>query len=51
MVKRYELEDRQWDRIASVLPGKAGGSGPDGGGQPVVRERGFVGSAVRGALA
>ena len=27
MVKRYELEDRQWDRIAPVLPGKAGDPG------------------------
>lgn len=27
MVKRYELEDWQWDRIASVLPGKAGDPG------------------------
>ena len=27
MVKRYELEDRQWDRIAAVLPGKAGDPG------------------------
>jgi transposase len=27
MVKRYELEDRQWNRIAPVLPGKAGDPG------------------------
>jgi transposase len=27
MVKRYELEDGQWDRIAPVLPGKAGDPG------------------------
>ncbi len=27
MVKRYELEDQQWDRIAPVLPGKAGDPG------------------------
>ena len=27
MVKRYELEDQQWDRIASVLPGKVGDPG------------------------
>jgi transposase len=27
MVKRYELEDRQWERIARLLPGKAGDPG------------------------
>jgi putative transposase len=27
MVKRYELSDRQWERIASLLPGKAGDPG------------------------
>ena len=30
MVKRYELSDRQWERIAEILPGKAGDPGRTG---------------------
>ena len=30
MVKRYELSDRQWERIADILPGKAGDPGRTG---------------------
>jgi putative transposase len=30
MVKRYELSDRQWQRIADLLPGKAGDPGRTG---------------------
>ncbi|MGK2910706.1 MAG: IS5/IS1182 family transposase, partial [Sphingobium sp.] len=29
-VKRYELSDLQWDRIAPLLPGKAGDPGRTG---------------------
>lgn len=31
MVKRYELTDQQWERIASWLPGKAGDPGRTAG--------------------
>lgn len=27
MAKRYELSDRQWERIRDLLPGKAGDPG------------------------
>ena len=30
MVKRYELSDGQWERIAEILPGKAGDPGRTG---------------------
>jgi transposase len=30
MVKRYELSDTQWDRIAQLLPGKPGDRGRTG---------------------
>jgi transposase len=30
MVKRYELSDRQWERISEILPGKAGDPGRPG---------------------
>ena len=30
MVKRYELSDRQWDRISGLLPGKASDPGRTG---------------------
>jgi transposase len=30
MVKRYELSDRQWERISEILPGKAGDPGRTG---------------------
>ncbi len=30
MVKRYELSERQWQRIAELLPGKAGDPGRTG---------------------
>ena len=30
MVKRYELSDQQWERIADILPGKAGDPGSTG---------------------
>ena len=30
MVKRYELSDQQWERIAEILPGKAGDPGRTG---------------------
>jgi len=30
MVKRYELTDSQWERIAPLLPGKAGDPGRSG---------------------
>ena len=30
MVKRYELTDAQWQRIAALLPGKTSDPGPDG---------------------
>ena len=30
MVKRYELSDQQWERIADILPGKAGDPGRTG---------------------
>jgi transposase len=30
MVKRYELSDRQWERIADLLPGKPGDPGRHG---------------------
>ena len=30
MAKRYELSDQQWERIAPVLPGKAGDPGRTG---------------------
>jgi len=30
MVKRYELSDRQWDRVRELLPGKIGDPGRSG---------------------
>ncbi len=27
MVKRYELSDRQWERVKDLLPGKVGDPG------------------------
>ena len=30
MVKRYELSDRQWERVKDLLPGKVGDPGRSG---------------------
>lgn len=50
-IKRYELDEAQWPRIALLLPGKARDPGRTFLGQPFVRERLFVGSAIGRALA
>jgi transposase len=31
MVKRYELSDKQWERVRDLLPGKVGDPGRSGG--------------------
>ena len=46
MVKRYELSEEQWRRVAGLLPGKAGDPGRTGADNRLFAERGFVGAAL-----
>ena len=50
MAKRYELNDRQWARIADKVPGKKGRSRSNREGQPPVRQRRPLGLAIRSAV-
>ena len=40
--KRYELNDRQWAKIASLLPGKSGDPGRTGDDNDRVPQRGVA---------
>jgi hypothetical protein len=48
-IKRYELSEAQWARIAQLLPGKAGAPGRTGSGN-LVRERNAVDRTGRGSV-